>query len=58
MVEGKPKESEISKLLEERKSMKKELAKETCYDHDKIERKLKEIEVTLANECSEENLKK
>ena len=58
MVEEKPKESEISKLLEERKSMKKELAKDTGDDHEEIERKLNEIEVTLANECSEENLKK
>ena len=58
VVEGKSKENKISNLLEERKSMKKQLTNCTDDKQEELKKKLEDIEVNLANESAEDNLKK
>ena len=48
----------MSKLLEERKSLKKQLANCTDDNHDEVSNKLRIVEEAIADETAEENLKK
>ena len=58
VIEGKPKETEISNLLEERKSLKIHIANCTEDKREDLEESFKDIENLIEKETAEQNLQK
>ena len=58
VVENKPKETVVTKLLEERKVLKQTLKDCNGENSEEYQQKIENIDMKVAQECSEENVKK